>query len=180
MASKEYPYETDCDNCGQTIYVYQKKDKTGTYARNSKKFIDFKAGGKMDFHQCQNWRPREEPKEKPKEEPKVNQKPPQVVQRSNGGLVPEFVPANDKYQFDRTFKLVEVTASISKKVSEKTIAEIPQFENETFFVALKAELELGANLQEILRQLFSEGVQAINMQIEDTRIRLKNLKESRK
>ncbi len=62
----DYPYESTCDNCGMTIQVYLKKDKTGEYARNSKKYINYNAGERPDFHQCRNWKAKKGEKKKEK------------------------------------------------------------------------------------------------------------------
>lgn len=88
---------------------------------------------------------------------------------------PDFQTAESKLTFDRTFKIIEMTASVTRKVGPETITQIPKFENLSFLAAFKTQMELGANIQRILSQLYSEGIQSIDRQIEEARIRLSNL-----
>lgn len=91
------------------------------------------------------------------------------------GSDPNFQRADTKLTFDQTYKIIEVTASVTRKAGPETIPQLPQFENLSFFAAFKAELELGHNLQQVLTKLFAEGTQSLDRQIGEARRRLSDL-----
>ena len=55
-----------------------------------------------------------------------------------------------------------------------------RFEKTDNEITMKAEAELGADLQGIVKKIFAEASQAIDQQIQLTRVELSNLKESKK
>jgi hypothetical protein len=92
-----------------------------------------------------------------------------------GELKVEFETADSRLQFDRTFKLIEITLSKTRKANEKTIAQLPPFENLSYFVAGKIECELGADMRKICREKFAEISLIIEDEIQMDRLRLSGL-----
>lgn len=88
---------------------------------------------------------------------------------------PDFQTGLSKLAFDRTFKIIEMTASVQRKCLNETITQLPKFESLSFLASFKIQMELGANIQKILSLAYSEGVQSVDRQIEEARVRLSNL-----
>lgn len=92
-------------------------------------------------------------------------------QRKKSKPTADFQTADQSYQFDRTFKLVEITLSKTRKLSNETIRGMPQYENFSPFIAVKLEVEMGADFQRIVREQFAAIEVALTKQIEQERLR---------
>lgn len=175
----DYPDERTCDNCGQTIFVYLgKKPPHNEYARNSMRHINFNAGEKMDFHQCRNWKgssAEKKPSTIPEQTRPLSKDSSTYKVETKEDIT--FKNASDVLAFERTFKVLEVTISKSRKANEKTIAQLAPYENIDYFVSLKAEVELNCDVQVLIQKKFAEISQAIDSEIIADRLRLSGMKE---
>lgn len=160
----EYPYKTVCANCGQEIFVHWSKKKQKEYPGNTIKSYE-------NFHQCPNW----------KEIPGVD--PPRPQQQSTAQATIQKVPqvtakpttfetADTVLKFERTFKVLEVTISKSRKCNEKTIPELIGFQSIDYFISMKAEVEINTDFQRLIREKFALMTQAIDQEIAADILRL--------
>lgn len=186
---KKYPIEAICEECKEDVWVNKGKDSGKEYLTDSKNV----RGEKPNFHGCfqSKWKPREassgvvpeksDQTEIPADDPMAGQ--PVTTQRgtelSEEGLAgesAEFETADARLDFDRTHKLVELNISKTRKVNEKTIPQIHQFENLEYFINARYECEINANFQKIAREKFADISLAIEKEIEQDRLRLEGLK----
>lgn len=189
-AEKKYPIEATCKECKENVLVYFGKDSGKEYLTDTKNV----RGEKPKFHGCftNKWKPRvtssEVVTEKsdqtkiPADDPMAGQ--PVVTKRGNELLKErldveseEFETAEARMDFDRTHKLVELNISKTRKVNEKTIPQIHQFENLEYFINAKYECEINANFQKIAREKFADITIAIDKEIEQDRLRLEGLEK---
>lgn len=180
-----YPKKGLCGECQKIIWICYSSRKEKEYACNYK---EGEPCNYRDYHGCYNWKLTSESKETVKVTPKVVTREPKKQEPKKepkeehliSTTEPLYETAESKWNFDRTFKLIEVTVSMTRKVTNQTIVQLPQYENMDFFVSLKAELELGADIQQLIHNLFGEINQAIERRIEESRIQLSNIKELEK
>lgn len=189
---KKYPIAATCKECKEDVWVNKGKDSGKEYLTDSKNV----RGEKPKFHGCfqSKWLPREVVSMEPEtrfervDSQKVEAKVPVdskpiVTQISNELLreklaeeAEEFETADARMDFDRTYKLVELSISKTRKVNEKTIPQIHQYESLDYFINAKIECEINANFQKIVREKFADIQVAIDKEIEQDRIRLEGLK----
>jgi len=79
--------------------------------------------------------------------------------------------ADQTLLFDRSFKLVEMTLSKTRKISQATIPEMAQYENIQLFISAKMECEMGADFQRIARDTFAKMELALDKKLEQERMR---------
>lgn len=164
----DYPLDMVCANCGQRIFVHWSKKKGKEYAGNTFKSYE-------DFHQCPNWKGDKSKLSEPSKPAPKQQPTPQPTTK-----VPTkqdtFETAESALRFERTFKIVEVTISKSRKCNEKTIPQLLGFQSIDYFISLKAEVEINTDVQHLIEKKFAEITQAIDQEIIADRLRLSNLK----
>jgi len=130
------------------------------------------------FESAQKWQdtPKVNLMEKAREEGISYEEAKRIYQISE----PEFETANARLDYERTFKLIEITISKTRKVNEKTIPHLPQYENVSYLIAPKFQCELGADIGRIAREKFAEISLAIAKEIEQDIIRFSGLKDESK
>ena len=189
-AETKYPIAATCQECKEDVWVYKGKDSGKEYLTDTRNV----RGEKPNFRGCftHKWKPRvpssEVVTEKsdqtkiPADDPMAGQLV--TTQRGNELLKErldveseEFETAETRMNFDRTHKLVELNVSKTRKVNEKTIPQIHQFENLEYFINAKYECEINANFQKIAREKFADISLAITKEIEQDRLRLEGLEK---
>ena len=87
----------------------------------------------------------------------------------------EFKNAKTRYNFERTYKVTEVTLSKGCKVNNTHMPELGEFENKDYFVNMKLAVEINSDFQQLVQEKFAEIQVAIDKEIQMDRLRLSGL-----
>ncbi len=144
----EAPQVDVCAKCGATIYIYVSRRSGNEYACNTRDHTS-------DFHEHRDFKRLDTPAKLPNS----NREPLPP---------PEITTDEEDYEFSQTFKITELSASVSRKCSSATLP-LPQYENIEFYASTIAEIELGADVQQIMKKLFAEVKRGITDQIAEAK-----------
>jgi len=161
--SKAYPKESICKKCQSKIFVWFSTKKSREYATDKKTPA-------ANFHKCY---PLEysEPSESSEVLEIPEKRKPEPVKNSV-----EFTTAEVDFNFNRNFRTVELNISKSRKVTNETIVQLPQYENIDYFVSMKIAVDNpSVDINEKIKRTFFELDRRISEQIEQDRVRLSGL-----
>lgn len=153
--TESYPKNAVCAECGSPIVIHLSKKDT-EYACNS--------DTRNDFHTpCRNWKAKGGQTTLPKKtEPAYEPEPEPEPEPEEEWPRPVFLDSSQSY------RIVEVNVGLQRKAGGETIPALPQFENMDFTVQMKVQVESGADIQKIIKQIFAEAAEAIDKQIIET------------
>lgn len=84
---------------------------------------------------------------------------------------PPIQTADQVLLYDRSFKLVKMKIFKARKVSQKTIPSLNDFEMRDYYIEMEVECELGAEIPRLAREHFAKIENAISQEIQQDILR---------
>ncbi len=182
MASNE-PEIQSCSKCGQKIYVQTShKAPYKKYYTNTPKRSDFHSKTCLGQQQIQSQKvtpmiqSQPVPKRDPANHPLIKQA--EAKEKTISPPAVEFETAESTLIHDRSFRITQIIVSKEKKLTNETFKELGQYENRTYFISLTITIDNpSSDLNRRVREAYHQIDTMIELEIEQDRIKLINLRE---